>query len=1193
MLRRVVFFLIIFQIMAVTTAQDERTKPILNTQIGKAVQGSIPLPNGDGKITIPAKLPVQTVQFEGKAGQSIVFNVIGSNYSDANLVDRITLLGSHDYLIFAPQVQLVSPNGKLLSTLKTEIKDNNDKRQVPAATSEVIKLPANGKYSFTITGTREDPYGDYILAVASVDADQPDFRLVSIGEEVEGGLVGNDSNKWIFAGKAGDTVTITMGGQGDSQLRLLDATGKLIADNNDFNGSDSQIGPLKLPADGQYQIVSKMNIFNFGGYDGSWSGGGIYNLKVINGSNTANLNIVPFENVESAFTQDHREDTWTFQAEAGQYIVISTTSDLFATSVELHGPKSDVLTESDGKNPGLNQLQPFELPETGTYQIVVKPSGGSEGEGKYTLVVSRVDPNIQQFTIEPGQTAVERLVFRNDQHIWKFKGEKGEFIRIDLRTYGNAQLALLGPDGNAVKTGFDILQQNIRLPQTGEYQLQIKPDEYGNSPVTSYSLAINQLRVDANEQHLALGQVMVGSNITPNKDNLQFQVNSLEPVEFLVYVSGYNSSYYQMDFISPENEVTNVNGYSGSGSGRTSVFSFTPDKAGTYAASLGDSSGSGGQPFYYITSMQTPGASSPLTHSVFEGDGPEDGEIQIGHYVVASSANELDDTRSVGADPHVNEWTFEGTAGQTLRLKTNAIPSGGYGEGYTEADLKIYQPSGELLVDYYSRGYIDYSPISLPQTGKYKINIITYGGNFQMALLPYSPDVITEGVLMPFGEYAGNLQAYGQPTTWLFDGKAGETVTLRLTGGWPDVNNVPLDNYSADPLLELYAPDGTFVAESDDFDGFNSLIGPIKLPVDGLYQVAISDYNGQGGSYSIVLFEGEMNILGDKATAVDQCTNLVRNSLEELRKVCTDANGNNLCFGNGPFKAQLSNGANPISYANPGDSVSMESLQSLALNSMDRSVNAWSAGRVRTRTTFVRGSGVTDVTMLLLGNVQLQNPKVEAIPEEDTSNLVSLDVHAVPKKKVTIRNSAASSGTAIGQMSETDVLKANGRTKDGKWFRVTLPNGLLGWVSKDVVTVDGDTESLAVLTLPPQKNKPSALSFYATTGSDDAQCKRAPESGIVLHSYNGEQNPVFVVINDVRIEFTNTVYVQAQAGSLMTVYVIDGQATVRAQNKRVFTYKSSKVTIPLSGDLKAAGGPSEAVQYEFTEVRALPLRYIN
>lgn len=91
---------------------------------------------------------------------------------------------------------------------------------------------------------------------------------------------------------------------------------------------------------------------------------------------------------------------------------------------------------------------------------------------------------------------------------------------------------------------------------------------------------------------------------------------------------------------------------------------------------------------------------------------------------------------------------------------------------------------------------------------------------------------------------------------WLFSGHRGQMITL-------SVERFPADQDTYfDPVLELYAPDGTLLV-SDDNGGpwIDALLVGYVLPTDGLYTIQVKSADGwSAGPYQITLVENQLPI---------------------------------------------------------------------------------------------------------------------------------------------------------------------------------------------------------------------------------------------------------------------------------------------------------------------------------------------
>lgn len=128
-----------------------------------------------------------------------------------------------------------------------------------------------------------------------------------------------------------------------------------------------------------------------------------------------------------------------------------------------------------------------------------------------------------------------------------------------------------------------------------------------------------------------------------------------------------------------------------------------------------------------------------------------------------------------------------------------------------------------------------------------------YGGLFdEYPVTCTVPVSLEEAKAMPVmvgklisGSLGGNNP---DPIYYAFEGEAGQAITITV---------VALDN-TFDPIVQLYDPSETLLAENDDaqpaiFGELNSQIADFVLPQNGLYSVSISRVSAESGAYVLLI----------------------------------------------------------------------------------------------------------------------------------------------------------------------------------------------------------------------------------------------------------------------------------------------------------------------------------------------------
>ncbi len=161
-----------------------------------------------------------------------------------------------------PYLRLIGPEGAVIAY-------NDDYDDLNAQIGP-LALPSNGSYTIVASDARNDNI-EYELILDRFDLPSPVNEEIASGQVVQGTLFQGRDDNWLFDGRVGQTVMVSMRGvedRLDPYLILTGPDGDEVAFNDDYIGRDAQIGPLVLQADGQYTIT----------VSGQRSSGGDYEL---------------------------------------------------------------------------------------------------------------------------------------------------------------------------------------------------------------------------------------------------------------------------------------------------------------------------------------------------------------------------------------------------------------------------------------------------------------------------------------------------------------------------------------------------------------------------------------------------------------------------------------------------------------------------------------------------------------------------------------------------------------------------------------------------------------------------------------------------------------------------------------------------------------------------------------------------
>ncbi len=211
----------------------------------------------------------------------------------------------------------------------------------------------------------------------------------------------------------------------------------------------------------------------------------------------------------------------------------------------------------------------------------------------------------------------------------------------------------------------------------------------------------------------------------------------------------------------------------------------------------------------------------------------------------------IEATLSEGA---TDEYIFQSPGQETLSATMTTTAPG------LDPVLELYGPDGALIAfsDDTQPGVLDAALVNAPlQTeGTYTLVARSFGnrgsGSYTLTATRLTVFTPVEEVLeIAIGDVvSGEIAVAGEVDRYTFQGAQGQVVSIALDR---TDDSAPLD-----PLVELFGPDGTSLAASDDDGGnLNSLISGFTLPVDGVYTIAARSWGNQyTGPYMLSLTEG-------------------------------------------------------------------------------------------------------------------------------------------------------------------------------------------------------------------------------------------------------------------------------------------------------------------------------------------------
>jgi hypothetical protein len=409
-------------------------------------------------------------------------------------------------------------------------------------------------------------------------------------------------------------------------------------------------------------------------------------------------------------------------------------------------------------------------------------------------------------------------------------------------------LILVGPDGEVIARnddsdyGLNARIQGIVLPADGEYT--IVATSYDANQTFDYTLRLqNENRESADLRSIERNSTATGA-IDKDDPRDPERRGFHEPVTFdgsagerVSIDMGSRTGDTYLQLLAPDGTVIAEN--DDNDRGLNSSIETTLPEDGEYtivATSFGEA-----DTFEYELSLSVGTGSG--------GDGTDLRAIEVGE--TRQGALDEGDPQARFMRGYFEPVTFAGQSGQSVTIDMTS----NVGDTY----LYLYGPSGNRLAENDDfEGLNSRIQLRLPEDGEYTIIATSFD---EEATFPYELTLAANGTdgepgtdlrNISYGEtrdgeidtsdpYSDSYRGNYEPVT--FDGGAGDNVTVEMTS-------------QDDTYLILLGPDGTVIAENDDYQGLDSRI-QATLPEDGEYTVIATSFDESATfPYQLTLREG-------------------------------------------------------------------------------------------------------------------------------------------------------------------------------------------------------------------------------------------------------------------------------------------------------------------------------------------------
>ena len=316
-------------------------------------------------------------------------------------------------------------------------------------------------------------------------------------------------------------------------------------------------------------------------------------------------------------------------------------------------------------------------------------------------------------------------------------------------------------------------------------------------------------------------------------------------------------------------------------------------------------------------------------------------------------------------------------------------------------------------------------------------------------------------------------------------------------------------------------------------------------------------------------------ILVISVAAQGSCSAFVDLALESIDDTCQGVSRNEICYGHSRVSIESDNAE--IEFSQPGDIASLIDVQSIEASAY-LEPDEWGLALMQVQANIPDTLPGQNVTFLLYGDVSLRN-----------ADAPSITLSATVAGNANVRSGSSTSSAIAGSLSANTEIELSGRNEAGDWVYFT-GGSLSGWLFASLAQIDGDVMTLAVVAddYTGEVISSPMQAIYFTSGIGQYECNEIPSDGLLIQTPDYEL-PIELRINETEIILGSTILVTADAGNLMTIYVLEGFAFVTANGVTVNVPQGAVVTIPIDTDARATGTPSIASSYLSEDVDSTPV----
>lgn len=495
-----------------------------------------------------------------------------------------------------------------------------------------------------------------------------------------------------------------------------------------------------------------------------------------------------------------------FDATAGQRICLKMNSAAFGDSkLSIYNSDGSILVNAATMSPSGGFVDTRVLPFTGTYTILIDPTGPYTGSTTITLY--DVPADIASTITAGGSAATVALSVGQNAKL-TFNGSASQRVSLNMTGVtiaGGTNVVIYKPDGATLTSTTAFTSGGfidaLNLPTSGVYTIFIDP-----SGPNSGSMTLTLYNVTDFTGSITPGGSSVNVTTTAPGQNGELTFSGTSGQRICLNLTNFAMTATYITVKNPDGSnliaptfVVSATFFDTRTLGATGTYKIIIDPNSTYTGSL--------------------------TLTLYDVASDVTGTITPGGSAVTIT------TTTAGQNASL---TFSGTAGQKVSLVMSSVT-------ISSSNVTIRKPDATLLVSASvstSGGFIDAQ--TLPVTGTYTIqvdpSIIATGS---MTLTLYECPDVTGTVTVGGSAVNVTTTVPGQNGSLTFSGESGQQVTVRMTG-----------NIMNCVTVLLYKPDNGLLTYVFSCSGnFNQATQ--TLPATGTYKIVVDPNSTNSGSISV------------------------------------------------------------------------------------------------------------------------------------------------------------------------------------------------------------------------------------------------------------------------------------------------------------------------------------------------------